>query len=242
MKTVSFLALVLFAPLALAQQTIRFAAEDGLEITADLYPAEDAKQTVLVLFHQAGSSRGEYQDIAPQLNGWGYTAMAIDQRSGRARNGVRNDTARAAKRAGKDTEYLDARADLLAAVAYAKDSLGATKVVVWGSSYSASLVLALAGHDPNWADGVLAFSPGEYFQGKLAVAKSARGLAVPTFITSAKGELGSWASISEAIDADRLTAFAPTGPGKHGSSTLLPVGETSQEYWDAVQAFLSANF
>lgn len=242
MKTLPLLAMVLLAPLAFAQETIRFPASDGLQITADLYRVGGAPETVLVLFHQAGSSRGEYRDIAPQLNAWGYTALAVDQRSGRARNGVRNDTARAAKGAGKGTEYLDARADLQAAVAYARDSLGATKVVVWGSSYSASLVLALAGRDADWADGVLAFSPGEYFQGKLAVAQAARGLSVPTFVTSAKSELGSWSGISQAIDADRLTAFAPKGQGKHGSSTLLPVGGASQEYWDAVQAFLTANF
>ena len=49
-----------------------------------------ANAPVLVLFHQAGWSRGEYREIAPKLNELGYICLAIDQRSGKGVNGVAN--------------------------------------------------------------------------------------------------------------------------------------------------------
>ncbi|MBX9795833.1 MAG: alpha/beta hydrolase, partial [Sphingomonas sp.] len=37
---------------------------------------------MLLLFHQAGSSKDEYAAIAPQLAADGYSALAIDARAG----------------------------------------------------------------------------------------------------------------------------------------------------------------
>lgn len=228
-----------------AKQAVSFSAADGVPISADLYAAnaELARDVVIVLFHQARSSRGEYAAIAPRLAQMGYTALAVDQRSGASNGGVRNQTHAAARDADKDTGFLDARQDLLAAVSYAKASLEANQVVVWGSSYSASLVLSLAGLESGWVDGALAFSPGEYFGGELSVADSVEGIAVPTFITSARSEWASWSSIRQAIPASHLTTLHAEGAGRHGSSTLLPPSASgTQEYWHAVEAFLEANF
>ena len=237
--------LSLLATNAFAKQTIIFAAADGIAVTADLFPAnaDAAKDTTIVLFHQARSSRGEYSEIAPKLVAWGYSVLAVDQRSGGSNAGVRNQTRVAAQNAGAGTGFLDARQDLLAAVGYARSVIQAERVVVWGSSYSASLVLSLAGETPDWVDGVLAFSPGEYFRGELSVAGAAGTIAVPTFVTSAAAEWGNWSGIRSAIPVGQLSAFRPQGKGRHGSSTLLPVSSSAtQEYWKAVEGFLGRHF
>lgn len=233
------------APLAPSfAETVQFKAGDGLEVTGEVTKPASGGSTAIVLFHQAGSSRGEYKEIAPRLAKLGYTVLAIDQRSGNRFDGVANETAKRAKNAGKGTAYTDALPDLKAAVAYARDTLGAKKVVLWGSSYSAALAIVIAGTDPKSIDGVLAFSPGEYFKGKPGVVSSAANITVPTFITSAKTEQQQWAGIIKAIpDSTTKTGFTPNGAGVHGSSALIPGrSKAADEYWAAVEAFLTKNF
>ena len=72
-------------------ETVRFEASDGLKVTAEA--GGSGSGPVVVLFHMAGSSRGEYTDIAPRLHELGYRTLAVDQRSGRSSNGIKNETA-----------------------------------------------------------------------------------------------------------------------------------------------------
>ena len=51
-------------------------------------------------------------DIAPKLNALGYNCLAVDQRSGRSANGVKNETNQLAKDAKLPTGYTDAYPDL----------------------------------------------------------------------------------------------------------------------------------
>lgn len=210
-----------------------------MTVTADLYMPHPATAPMIVLFHQAGYSRGEYREIAPKLNELGFNALAVDARSGEAVGGVGNETAASACRLGKPKSYVDAIADLKAAVAQAR-TLATGKLLIWGSSYSSSLVLVLGSELK--ADAVLAFSPGEYFddQGKPKtwVADGAKALAVPVFITSAKSEASDWAPIAAAIDATKLTRFVPETKGRHGSSALWAAQPDHEAYWTAVTAFL----
>ena len=68
---------------ASSSETVTFPSEDGLLITADIHaPYGNGEAPIIVLFHQAGWSRGEYAEIAPWLNTLGYNCMAVDQRSG----------------------------------------------------------------------------------------------------------------------------------------------------------------
>lgn len=144
--------------------TITFPSKDGLVITADTYLIHEDKNTpLIVLFHQAGWSRGEYLEIAPKLNMLGFNCIAIDQRSGDSINGIDNETAIRAGQAQKNTRYIDALLDIEAALRFAKLQYDESKIVAWGSSYSAALVLQIAGGQPELVDGILAFAPGEYF-------------------------------------------------------------------------------
>ena len=159
---------------------LHFPAGDGVTVTADLSMPHPATAPMIVLFHQAGYSRGESRTLAKG------------------------------------------------------------KLLIWGSSYSSSLVLVLGAELK--ADAVLSFSPGEYFddQGKPKtwVADSAKALAVPVFITSAKDEAKEWAPIAAAIDPAKLATFVPETAGHHGSSTLWPTQPDRDAYWTAVTAFL----
>ncbi len=228
---------------AVAKQAVSIRAVDGLEVTADLYPVDAEDAPVIVLFHQAGWSRGEYLEIAPRLNRLGFRCLAVDQRSGETVNGVANETARRASAAGKGTSYLDARADVLAALRYVRRTWGGSKLIAWGSSYSASLVLEVAGSRPELSDAVLAFAPGEYFEslGKPAtwVRDAAAGIRVPVFVTSARDEEPRWSAIFAAIPSPAKRSFLPEGEGQHGSRALWSRFPESAAYWKAVEAFLA---
>ena len=224
------------------KERITFSSGDGLELTADLYVTHDKTAPFIVLFHQARWSRGEYLEIAPKLNMLGYNCMAVDLRSGGEVNGVNNESFATATKAMKATQYIDAYPDIEAAMKYANEYLADGKLIIWGSSYSSALALRYAGDHNDEIDGVMSFSPGEYFknQGKSGtyVTEGAKKITKPVFITSAKGEKGSWWTIYEEIPSDKKTYFLPNTAGNHGSRALWNKFGDSLTYWDAVKKFL----
>jgi dienelactone hydrolase len=236
-----FLNLIPFS--IISAETISFPSKDGLPITADLYITHEKTAPFILLFHQAGYSRGEYLNIAPVLNELGFNAMAIDQRSGKEVNGIVNETAReAADKNIRDT-YLDALPDLLAALSYVKENLAGGEIILWGSSYSASLVLKIAGDMPDAVNGILAFSPGEYFErlgeSPQFVSESAKNIEISVFVTSARDEKNRWWSIYEMIPPEKKEYFLPSGKGIHGSRALWESTEEHEKYWIAVRNFLT---
>jgi dienelactone hydrolase len=225
---------------ALAPQPVELKAPDGVTVYGTYYPAT-APRALILLFHQAGSSSGEYADIAPRLQREGFAALAIDQRVGGNLYGA-NRTMAAYQ--GK-TDYLGALPDLEAALKWgkAKDM----PLVLWGSSYSASLVFMLA----NAADAkdsvraVIAFSPGEYFNDKKMVEAAAAKVTVPVFVTSANA-MEEQAEAKAILSATRATDRQQYVPrtGIHGSSTLKATKNPggADENWTAVLAFLKRVF
>ena len=237
MKSILITIITLLTITVYGQKVIDFPSKDGLTITADMYEAENSKQFI-ILFHQAGWSRGEYQEIAPKLNALGYHALAVDQRSGGGVNDIKNKTNALAKKEGKKTEFVDAFQDVEAAVSYVKSTYKPDKIIIWGSSYSSSLVLKYAGDYPDKIDGVLSFSPGEYFGKKSFITTSAANIMVPVFITSAKSEKKSWSGIYDAIPSSKKQFFLPETKGNHGSRALWEKFSDNQNYWTAVKGFL----
>ena len=237
MKTILFFVLGLSSLGLFAQKTIDFPSKDGLQITADYYEAKGS-ETFILLFHQAGWSRGEYKEIAPKLNALGYSCLAIDQRSGGAVNSVTNQTNQRAVAAGKETKYLDAFQDIETTVAYIKKTYAPKKIIIWGSSYSSSLVLKYAGDNPDNIDAAMAFSPGEYFGKDDFIKNSAANIKVPTFITSAQNEQDNWAAINEAIPTTTKVSYVPATKGNHGSRALWEKFDDNDGYWSAVKDFL----
>ena len=215
-------------------EKVTFPAAGNLTVTADLqFPKNKKAKAAIILFHMAGASRGEYRDIAPVLNEMGYVTLAVDQRSGGKFNGIKNETA---ARYGGDQSYGKAAPDLAAASVWARKNLDVERVGVIGSSYSASLVLVLAGRERSFADAVMAFSPGEYFSEPRFVTKTLPGITVPVFLTAARGEAGQWQPFVQKIKVD-VTGFVPEERGRHGATAL--VSNDGEEYWNALRVFLN---
>ncbi len=221
-------------------ETVLLNSSDGVKIKADVYEIKDKKAPVILLFHQAGFSRGEYRETAPLLNDLGFNCIAIDQRSGKGVNGVTNETFTDASEKGFSTKYSDAFPDLKAALKFAMRRHPSNKIVVWGSSYSASLVFVLANNYLDKITAVIAFSPGEYFKfrGK-EIKEYAQKVKCPVFITSAKKEHGSWKGIYESIPEGTKFFFLPESEGVHGSRALWKSNKSYKEYWKALKEFLS---
>ncbi len=221
-------------------RTIEFPSKDGLPITADYYALENAP--LIILFHQAGWSRGEYREIAPQLNTLGFACLAVDQRSGGEVNGVVNTTHKQAVAGGLPTGYLDALQDMQSALDYAVSRLKKKKIIVWGSSYSAALAFVLSANNRSRVTAMLAFAPGEYFSrfGKSDhfITDHARQLNMPVFITSAKKEYQNWKNIYSAVPSKQKSFFLPATAGQHGSRALWTKFPEHKSYWTAVKKFL----
>jgi len=236
-----FLTLLFIPANAFSFETILFPSEDGLTITADLYSPHPDDSPFIILFHRAGWSRGEYREIAPRLNRLGFNALAVDLRSGKTVRGIRNITAEKAIAQGKRATYVDAFQDMKAALFHTDRNLANSRLLIWGSSYSASLSIVLAARYPERIAGVIAFAPGEYFSrlGKPAdfIAQSAKSVRCPVFITSSAAEKNRWWNIYNAMTLKK-SYFLPEAGGVHGSEALWQSTPEHAEYWQAVQAFL----
>ena len=217
-------------------ETIEINTTDNLKLTADVY--EKGNQPWILLCHQAGFSRGEYQETAPKLVAMGFNCLAIDQRSGRSANGVKNKTAAAASAKGLSTKYIDAEPDINAAIDFLlRAKTNGQPVIIVGSSYSASLVLKI-GNKRQDVRAILSFSPGEYYKGE-SVADWVKGCDKPLFATSSKGEAKGVAALLKGVTGSNKTHFIPAKAGAHGSRALWAKQDNHQEYWKAVSAFLN---
>lgn len=229
------LAIVVVPPASAGPLTLN--AADNVKVHAEYYGDTDKAKPVVLLFHQAASNAGEYATIAPRLNALGFNALALDQRSGGAGWGRDNLTAKGLR---GNAGFEQALPDLEAALDWAKADGRTSKVIVWGSSYSASLVFLLAAKHPEIA-GVVALSPGEYFGDRTTVRTAASHVNVPIFVSSASdpSEIAEARAIIDAAPAGLKVQFRPKS-GVHGSSTLRSDRNPSgaAENWQAVEAFL----
>ena len=220
-------------------EQIIFPSQDSLPIRADVY-IRDGKVPMILLCHQAGFSRGEYNVTALRINQAGFSCMAIDQRSGKEANGVTNETAQKATEKGLPTDYLDARQDIEAAIDYLYERSGHHPILLVGSSYSASLALLIAKDNPK-VRAVAAFSPGEYFKGT-DIQQALAGMSTAVFVTSSQKETPGVEKLVSAIDQKRVTHFKPEVAGIHGSRALWSSTEGNEAYWEAFLAFVKQHF
>lgn len=218
---------------------MEFKSLDGLLVSGNLYEI-DKNKPIILLCHQAGYNKQEYADIAPKLNEMGYNCLAIDQRSGGDFAGKPNETFQRAKEKGLPTEYIDAQQDISAAIdlLYKKYN---KKIIIWGSSYSSSLVLFESLQNKN-VKASISFSPGDYFGDKKpSLSTVFSKVETPFFITSSKQEA---ATLSALVDKKLLKEnqiqFIPESDGFHGSKALWSGQRVAEEYWTAIEAFLTS--
>jgi dienelactone hydrolase len=224
-------------PSMMAVTAVDFMADDGLTVSGRYYRADKPKALIL-LFHQANSSKDEYAEIAPRLVEAGYAALAIDQRSGGAMFG-KNETA---ARMPQGADYASAIHDLQGALNWA-DSMS-LPVIVWGSSYSSSLVFQLAAKNPGKVAALLSFSPGEYLGDGKPVEAAAAKIKVPVFVSFANNaeERTAARAVFEAVPAQKKLLANPSAGGVHGSSTLIASRNAagSAAMWKQVLTFLDS--
>lgn len=222
-----------------APTPITLTAVDHVKVFATYYGTGDASKPIVLLFHQAGANGAEYAAVAPRLNALGFNALAVDQRSGGSAFGRANKTVKAL---GHSAGYRAALPDLRAALRWAGDN-NRGKIIVCGSSYSASLVFLLAAENPGKIAGLMAFSPGEYLGGRHTVHDAAAKLDdIAVFVTSAsdRGEIAAARQIIRAVPAKTKVQFVPKH-APHGASALIaaanPAGAAAM--WQAVERFLA---
>lgn len=198
-------------------------ASDGTIVYGETYYDNlPTSAPVISMFHQARSNgRGEYAPLTGWLNGLGYRVIAWDQRSGGDLYGSENRTAAASDKGNK---YCDAWPDVMAGVAYAKKVANGAPVVVWGSSYSASLVWRAAiEYD---VDALVAFSTATGFSldscgAKAALPKLATAAHNPPFLAVwPKRETDRAHNLAPLLKAVHARTYI-VKHGVHGSSALV---------------------
>jgi dienelactone hydrolase len=214
---------------SLSQEKVSFYTEDNLKVTADLY-LNDYLNPFILLFHQAGSSRGEYIDIAPKLMKLGYNCLAIDLRSGEKSNYIKNETAQRAIKEKIANRFIDAEKDIVASIDYVL-KYNQKPVILFGSSYSASLALMVA-KDNKRVEAVIAFSPGEYFRPELIVKEEIANLNLPVFIAASEIEYSYVKELASGLNLQNKTLFKPSNSrGTHGAKALWDSSSGNGEYW-----------
>lgn len=127
-------------------------APDGLILQATFYGGPVGAAPVVVLLHQAGGSRADWEPVAQQLQGAGYAVLTLDLRG-------HGDT-------GGGVNWALARDDVAAALALLLD-LGAidqARIVLVGAGVGANLALNACADTPACAAAVL-ISPGLDYHG-----------------------------------------------------------------------------
>jgi pimeloyl-ACP methyl ester carboxylesterase len=215
-----------------------FPSLDSLTIYADIYIKERNAPTILFC-HQAGYSRGEYKETAKKLNLYGYSVVALDQRSGGEVNGIKNLSYQNALNNDLPTSYIDAYQDIEAAIDYIYHYTKQPLLLV-GSSYSASLSL-LAGKNNPKIKAVASFSPGEYFD-SISITDSLKSFDKPLFITSSKQEASEVTQLISKVEPHLKHQFIPELKGYHGSKALWSKNKGNEKYWEAFNEFLKDEF
>ena len=239
MKTLFIFLNITLSLFANPYQSIEYPSLDGLTISAYLYTDNNKSKPFILLFHQASYSKGEYIEIAPKLTDLGFNVMAVDLRSGDMINFIENETSDRALDKHLDTGYISTIPDIVASITYVQKNLSKGKLLLWGSSYSSSLVLYIANQTKN-ISAVLSFSPGEYYKnrGKYFIQEHVNHLTMPVFITSTQYEKEKWWNIYQAIPSKEKTFFLPKANGVHGAKALWEENPSHQIYWNAVISFL----
>ena len=215
--------------------TLVITSEDGLELTADEYIIA-VDNPYIILFHEQGSSRGEFQSIARRLCKMDYNCLAVDLRNGGNSNYISNESAKRCRERKCSTGSENVEADMSAAIEYALSKTD-QPVVLFGCGANGSLSLKLA-NEHDQVRGVVALSPGEYFQPEINLQDTISNLRKPVFVTSSRSEFPYVSELISQVDEEYTTLFEPQlGEGGRGSASLTTENKYNSEYWLALLLF-----
>ena len=231
--------LFVFSTLALySQDRVTFKSSDSLDVVADLYEM-DPSYPYIILLHQANYSKGEYKDIAISLLKLKFNCLAVDLRYGGTVNSIPNETAKNAKEARVLHSMYDARLDIEAAIDYVYKK-SQQKVVLFGSSYSATLALKLGIQNPK-VKAIIAYSPGEFFRNRFLIHDELEKTDIPIYVAGTQLEYSYLQRLTELVPKDKLVIFQPQNDtGKHGAKALWKQNnDVSHEYWLSLLMFIN---
>lgn len=217
-------------------QKIYFKSKDGLKITADYYKTKNPKG-FLLLCHRSHCNRAEYRETAPVFNKLGYSCLAIDQRSGMKVFGEINETKNRAKEKGLSTGYLDAKPDIEAGIDYSFELNNKNPIILFGSSYSASLALLITSETEK-IKATIAYSPGEYLKG-INLAEKIKSINKPIFVSSPKKEIAQVNELMKHVNPEFVIRFKPIIEGFHGSKILWKSVKGYEMHWRSLEKFLN---
>lgn len=216
---------------------VTFKTPNNATVFGELYEV-GSDAPVILLCHQFGWNKYEYADIAPVLNEMGFNALAVDLTGGGSFGNHSNETVETRGAFDQDKLLDYAEEELAASIDFLKKKYG-KKVTVWGSSYSATLVI-LAAEKNRDVNASISFSAFNHFQDRRpALETIIPKVKKPMFMTSAKVESK---IIDEILQDVKLRKnqhhFTPQEPGDHGSKALWNSKDDAQEYWVEIKKFL----
>lgn len=224
---------------------VTFRSKDGVTLYGDIYESSKGKSApLIILFHQGGGdARGEYSPIIPKLLELGYNVFAADTRQGGKRFGT-NRTMVALE--NKKFTYCDAYQDLETALRYANDQGFTGKKIVWGSSFSATLVMRLGADHGKDVAGVLAFSPASGPpMGDCQPTDYSGNLKIPALLLRPRSEMESERAQNQfALFKQQGHQTYVAENGVHGSSMLVEsrIEGSAEPHWKAVLEFIRKTF
>ncbi len=234
------------AEVELKATTLKRVCPDGVTLSGDFYdlPFASEERPTIVCFHMENGSRAEFAKIAPRFGEFSCCTFAIDLRTGKATDGVANETAASAASVLKKPTFTneEAFADVVQGLKWARELRPTGKLFVLGSGSSAALVIAAAARTPGCADALLLFSPGEDVSG-WSIATEAKKIAVPTYITcdGTISEAGRTRPIGNAIGKQFRKMVIPLDvPGAARGWAVLVQSDAAlrERHWYSVVAML----
>lgn len=224
---------------SIGETRIRFSSKDGAMITGDL-SLIDHTSPMILLFHRASWSRGEYIETAKKLNELGYNTLAVDQRSGGEINDVENLTFKRLSDQAKVYTFKEAIIDIEATIEYASNRFE-MPLIALGSSYSASILCVIGQDYYDDLQGLILFSPGEnmYFDNQ-PVSAMASELMLPIFMTCGSHETFEPEQILAQIPSEYVTKYYPERLRVHGSELLWEATEQHEMLWDHMMIYIEA--
>lgn len=217
------------------RSTVTFYSADSLLITADKHIIYDSL-ACLVLIHEQGSSRGEFNEIVDRFLKMNFNCLSVDVRNGGNANFIPNETAKRARKEEVSTNREAVEADIKAAISYAHERTG-EKVILLGAGANGSLVLKAA-KELDVVRAAIALSPGEFFLPLVSIQKTISGIQKPILVTSSRMEFPYVEELMSNVDEDYKTIFTPeNSEGERGTEALLSDNPSNSEYWLAVLLF-----
>ncbi len=217
------------------KEIVTFQSADSLTLTADHYFLSDTLP-YLILIHEQGSSRGEFETLAERFQKMDYNCLAVDIRNGGNANFISNETVRRFRQGDYSLGREDIEGDIRASVNYAF-SISNQKVVLLGSGATGSLCLKIT-KEMDEVLGAIALSPGEFYRPSLIIEDTISGIQKPLFITATEPEFPYLEQMLSGVDDIYKTIFkSELSDGIRGTNALTAKNPSNGEYWLALLLF-----